>query len=322
MNITVLGCGRWGSFLAWYHSRNGDVMLYGRSGSQSFEQLHSTRKNEYVTLTNNIKTTDDLKTAVLFSDIIILAISAQHLRSFAKRLNELDISGKTFILCMKGLEANTGKRLSEVLKSEVHQNIHVAVWVGPGHVQDFIKGIPNCQVVDSDEEDVVDEIVSSMSTDLIRLYKGSDIVGTELGAAAKNVVGIAAGMLDGKNLSSLKGALMARGAREIARLMHAMGANELSAYGLCHLGDYEATLFSSHSHNRSFGESFIKSEQFTVLAEGVETVKALVILGKRYGVELPICGAVNKIIHEQQNSDEVLQELFARSVKKEFDLYY
>ncbi len=297
-------------------------MLYGRSGSHSFEELNSTRKNEYVTLTDNIKTTDNLKTAIEYSNKIILAISAQHLRSLAKQLNALDINGKTFILCMKGLEANTGQRLTQVLKSEVTQKINVAVWVGPGHVQDFVNGIPNCQVVDSDDAQVVEDIVQEMSTDLIRLYKGGDIVGTELGAAAKNVVGIAAGMLDGKNLSSLKGALMARGAREIARLMHAMGANELSAYGLCHLGDYEATLFSKHSHNRSFGEAFIKGEELNVLAEGVETVKALVVLSEKHGVDLPICSAVYKIVHENQNSDEVLQELFTRSVKKEFDLYY
>ena len=111
------------------------------------------------------------------------------------------------------------------------------------------------------------------SSDLIRLYKGHDLVGTELGAAAKNVIGIAAGMLDGRGLSSMKGALMARGAREVARLIHAMGGSELSAYGLCHLGDYEATLFSVHSHNRRFGESFIRGQAFHELAEGVPTAK-------------------------------------------------
>ncbi len=320
MKFSVLGCGRWGSFLAWYHSRNGNVMLYGREGSKSYDNLKKTRVNEYVKLKKNIDLTSNLQSALEFSDIIIISISAQQLRTLAKQINEQDIAGKTFILCMKGLEAGTGERLTQVFESEITQKIHVAVWVGPGHVEDFVSDIPNCQVVDSTEPQVVDFIVDNMSSDLIRLYKGDDIVGTELGAAAKNVVGIAAGMLDGKNLSSLKGALMARGAREIARLMHAMGANELSAYGLCHLGDYEATLFSKHSHNRTFGEKFIKNEQYSSLAEGVETVRALVLLAKKYNVDLPICNAVHKILHEEQDAQVVLQQLFARSVKREFEL--
>lgn len=174
-------------------------------------------------------------------------------------------------------------------------------------------------VVDSDDRDTVDYIVDTFNTDLIRLYKGNDIVGTELGAAAKNVIGIAAGMLDGRNISSLKGALMARGAREVARLMKAMGANELSAYGLCHLGDYEATLFSPHSHNRRFGEAFIKGEPYKELAEGVPTSKALVKLGEKYGVDLPISKTIYGIVYENKDADAELKKLFARSVKGEFD---
>ena len=197
--------------------------------------------------------------------------------------------------------------------------MRLAVWVGPGHVQDFSAGIPNCMVVDADQADTTDFVVENLSSDLIRLYKGSDLIGTEVGAAAKNVIGIAAGMLDGIGYSSLKGALMARGAREIARLIRAMGGNELSAYGLCHLGDYEATLFSAHSHNRQFGESFVKGEQFDHLAEGAPTVKALVKLGETYGVDLPICKTIYSMLYENCSAQEALPRLFQRTVKGEFD---
>ena len=158
-----------------------------------------------------------------------------------------------------------------------------------------------------------------MSGELIRLYKGRDLIGTEVGAAAKNVIGIAAGMLDGVGCTSLKGALMARGAREVSRLIRAMGGNELSAYGLCHLGDYEATLFSAHSHNRSFGECFIKGEHFGELAEGAATVKALVRLGREYGVEMPISETIYGILYEGRSPREALPQLFRRTVKGEFD---
>ena len=210
MNITVLGCGRWGSFLAWYHGQKHNVALWGRAGSRGFAQLCETRANGYVTLPDSVRTQPDLGRALAFSDTIVISISAQQLRTFARQLNEFPISGKTFILCMKGLECETGKRLTQVFQEEVHQPVALAVWVGPGHVQDFTAGIPNCMVVDSASEAVTSHVVNTFSSDLIRLYKGHDLVGTELGAAAKNVIGIAAGMLDGRGLSSMKGALMAR----------------------------------------------------------------------------------------------------------------
>ena len=161
-------------------------------------------------------------------------------------------------------------------------------------------------------------LVRSFSSDLIRFYYGTDLIGNEIGAAAKNVVGIAAGMLDGLEYSSLKGALMSRGTREIARLIKAAGGNEISAYGLAHLGDYEATLFSEHSHNRKFGEMYIKGEDYDKLAEGVFTVKALLNMADKYGVELPISDAVNKIINLKKDPKEILSNLFVRSIKREF----
>ena len=145
---------------------------------------------------------------------------------------------------MKGLEAATGKRLSTIVKEELGEDTPVAVWLGPGHVQEFTAGVPNCMVLDSQDEALQEELITAFSSQLIRFYYGRDMIGNEIGGASKNVIGIAAGMLDGLGLSSLKGALMSRGTREIARLIKALGGNELSAYGLCHLGDYEATVFS------------------------------------------------------------------------------
>lgn len=319
MNVTVLGCGRWGSFLATYHSKKHNVMLWGLEDSETFQGLKNTRKNNYLTLPDNITLESDLSKAVNHADYIIISISAQNLGEFAARLNDYDLHAKTFILCMKGIEATTGRRLTQVMEDTIQQPIKTAVWVGPGHVEDFMKGVPNCQVVDSADRNITKDIVEKFSSDLIRLYIGTDIIGSEIGAAAKNVIGIAAGMLDGKGWASLKGALMARGAREVARLIKAMGGNELSAYGLCHLGDYEATLFSKHSHNRMFGEAWIKGEKYTQLAEGVATVQALCSLSKEYGVELPISDAIYSIIYDQVDADTALNKLFLRSTKGEFD---
>jgi glycerol-3-phosphate dehydrogenase (NAD(P)+) len=219
---------------------------------------------------------------------------------------------------MKGIEISTGRRLSQVATDNLDYSNEVAVWLGPGHVQEFYKGIPNCMVIDSNNETVKKLLVDNFSSNLIRFYYGQDLIGNEIGGAAKNVIGIEAGMLDGLELSTLKGALMSRGTREVARLIKAIGGNELSAYGLCHLGDYEATVFSKFSHNRQFGESYVRNEQYHELAEGYYTVKALMNLGKNYGVELPISSAVYDILYKEKNAKEVLETLFTRSLKNEF----
>lgn len=319
MNITLLGCGRWGAFIGWYLDKIGhNVTIWGLTDAPQFIELRDTRKNNMLTFRDSIHITDDLTQAVTDADILIISISAQALRSFLPSLQAYDLTQKKIVLCMKGIEVKTGKRLTEIVEEFVPAETQIAVWVGPGHPQDFSKGIPNCMVLDSRYEDLRYFLIKQFSSELIRFYVGNDLIGTEIGAAAKNTIGIAAGMLDGLNLSSLKGALMSRGTREIARLIKAMGGNELSAYGLCHLGDYEATLFSQHSHNRRFGEMLVKGEKFGLLAEGVDTTKALVYLGEKYCVDLPICKTVNQVISGEITAERGLSDLFLRSIKTEF----
>lgn len=319
MNVSVLGCGRWGSFIAWYLNKiNHNVTLFGRPGSENLKQLISTRKNKFLSFDEKIKITNDIETAIFSSELIVISISAQSLRAFLNSLSGYNFSGKTIVLCMKGIEVATGKRLTEVTKECLKDNFKLAIWAGPGHVQDFARGVPNCMVIDSEDQDVKEKLVSEFSSDLIRFYFGKDLIGNEIGAAAKNVIGLAAGMLDGLGYSSLKGALMSRGTREIARLIMAMGGKEISAYGLCHLGDYEATLFSKYSNNRQFGENLVKKQKYDKLAEGVFTVKALVKLGDTHDVDLPICKAVNDVINLGADPKEKLSNLFVRSIKHEF----
>lgn len=317
-NVTVIGCGRWGSFLAWYLDRIGHgVALYGREGSRNMQAFLDTRSNGLLTLPESVTLSTSLS-AVDNADVVVISVDSQGLRTLLGELSAHGMKDKTVVLCMKGLEISSGKRLSEVAAECLDETCSVAVWLGPGHVQEFYRGIPNCMVIDSADTGTKETLVEDFSSDLIRLYYGEDLVGNEIGAAAKNVIGIAAGMLDGFGLSSLKGALMARGAREVARLIRAMGGNELSAYGLCHLGDYEATVFSKFSHNRQFGESYIKGGAFSSLAEGYYTVCALMKLEEQYGVELPICRAVYRVLYEKKEPRAVLGELFDRTLKSEF----
>lgn len=318
MNISVIGCGRWGSFITWYLDRTGhSLRLYGREGSENMSRFLETRENDYLRLPETVELTTSIEHA-LENDTIVISIGSQGLDALCRQLSQLGTHDKTIVLCMKGLEIGSCRRLSQIAKQTLDSSCHTAVWLGPGHVQEFVRGVPNCMVIDSDEEAVKRRLVEEFSSELIRFYYGSDLIGNEIGAASKNVIGIAAGMLDGYGLTTLKGALMSRGTREIARLIKALGGNELSAYGLCHLGDYEATVFSEHSHNRRFGELFAKGESYGKLAEGYYTARAMHELALKTGVELPICGGVYRILYENSDARQELDRLFSRSLKNEF----
>ena len=196
--------------------------------------------------------------------------------------------------------------------------MHICVWLGPGHVQEYVRGIPNCMVIDSEDYKIKEQLIKELSSDLIRFYYGEDLIGNEIGAATKNVIGIAAGMLDGLGYTALKGALISRGTREVSRLIEVMGGKAVSAYGLCHLGDYEATVFSKYSHNRIYGEDYVLGKEASKLAEGVETVKAVYLLAKKHNIEMPICETVYSILYENAEPKKKLFGLFERSLKKEF----
>lgn len=319
LHITVVGCGRWGSFLAYYLDRIGHrVTLYGRASSARMQELLSTRENGLLRLSERVTLSTSLDAAGAGADLIVISVGSQTLRGLLSEPFFSSLRDTPVVLCMKGLEVGSGKRLSVVAGECLDESCPVALWLGPGHVQDFCAGIPNCMVIDSTDTFLKERLVAATRSELIRLYYGEDVIGNEIGAAAKNVIGIAAGMLDGLGLSSLKGALMARGAREVARLIAAMGGNELSAYGLCHLGDYEATVFSPHSHNRRFGEAFVRGEDFSALAEGYFTAAALVGLCRECGTEMPICRAVYEILYEKKPVQAAFSELFDRSPKTEF----
>lgn len=319
MKIFTIGPGRWGSFIAYYLDSIGhELTLYGRESSEKMRELISTRTNGNIVLNDKINLTTSLDTIKEYG-LIVISVASQSLRSLLFELLSYEIANIPIVLCMKGIEIDTGLRLTEVVKEILGSDTRVAVWLGPGHVEEFTRGRPNCMVIDSDDEELKHKLVDELSSSLIRFYYGTDLIGNEIGAAAKNVIGIAAGILDGLSLSSLKGALMARAPREISRLVKAMSGDPVSVYGLCHLGDYEATVFSQYSHNRAYGESLVTGCEFSSLAEGYYTVRALLNLAARHSVELPICEAVYNVIYEGADVKGEIDKLFKRSLKYEFD---
>lgn len=321
--ISLIGCGRWGTFLGWYaanccQDRISGVDMYDIPTSPNFIELRDTRKNPYLSLSDNMYLHERLED-VLANDTIIVSIGCQYFRGLCKELNAFDLKGKTFLLAMKGLEEPSAEIMHDIMKQEIPQDIHVAVLAGPGHVQDYMKGVPSCAVIDSYDEASKDYLIKLLQSDLIRFYYGSDLIGNQIGAALKNVIGLAAGILDGLEWYGLKGALMARAPIEVGRFIGHFGGNPQTAYGLAHLGDYEATLFSKHSHNRTFGEMFARGENFGRMAEGVPTLKAVKIIADKDGIDMPICQALYKVIYEKADIKSSIKGMFERDLKQEFD---
>lgn len=314
----VIGPGRWGSFIAWYFHRLGfETTLAGRENSRHLKEWEETRNNGMLELSSEVRLTSHLE-EFHKQDIISLAIPTQQVRGLLKELQKLEVKDKIFILNMKGIEIDTGKRLSEICEEFLDPSNKIAVWLGPGHPQEFVKEIPNAMVIDSKDSKTKRYLVDTLSSDLIRFYYGEDLIGNEIGAAYKNIIGICAGILDGLGMPSLKGALTSRGCREVSRLILALGGKELSAYGLCHLGDYGATVFSEFSNNRMFGEKFAKGEDFEKLAEGYYTCEAIKKLSEKNKVELPINNALYSVLYESLSVEEAMDHLFNRDLKKEF----
>ncbi len=322
-NISLIGCGRWGTFLGWYAANYckeniSGVDMYDIPTSPNFIELRDTRKNPYLALSDNMYLHDKIAD-VLKNDTVIISIGCQYFRGLCKELNGYDLSGKTFLLAMKGLEEPSAEIMHDIMKEEINQDIHIAVLAGPGHVQDYMKGVPSCAVIDSYDAATKDYLIKLLQSDLIRFYYGSDLIGNQIGAALKNVIGLAAGILDGLEWYGLKGALMARAPIEVGRFIKFFNGNPQTAYGLAHLGDYEATLFSKHSHNRTFGEKFARGEDFGKLAEGVPTLKAVKIIADKEGLDMPICQALYKVIYEKADIKSTIRNMFNRDLKQEFD---
>ncbi len=317
MNISVLGCGRWGSFIAYYLSKNNNVTLWGRKEGKSFCLLKEKRKNEYLSLPENILLTDDLELA-LKSEIVVVSILTQELDSFLKLVVRYPHDKQKFVFCMKGVESDTGRTLTQIAIANGLPKENLALWVGPGHVQNFLQGISNCMLISAYDKELTENLVKLFSTDLIRFYYEDDVLGTEIGSATKNVVGIMSGILDGLNWGCLKGALMTRATYEVSQLITAMGGNFQTVYGLSHLGDYEATLFSPFSRNRMYGEYIVNGQHYNKSAEGVGNTKGIAKLAREYNIDMPLTFALEKILFENADIKQEIKKLFDRPQKYEF----
>lgn len=154
MKVMVIGCGRWGSLITWYLDSIGHkVTLYGRESSIHMQRFIQERKNDLLELPESVHLSTDLE-CIKDSEVIIVSINSQGLQNLMNEIKQFKLTNKIFVLCMKGIEISTGRRLSQVASDNLEFSNDVAVWLGPGHVQEFYNDTPNCMVIDSNNENV------------------------------------------------------------------------------------------------------------------------------------------------------------------------
>lgn len=329
MKIAVIGDGGWGTTLSILLNKRGfDVSLWGAFEDYT-KYLNNKRINVKflpgVKIPKTIFITSDLSAAVSGADLILLAVPSKYMRSVLGKFNKINFPKKAvFLSVAKGIESSTLMRMSEVV-TDVLGDVNVAVLSGPTISHEVSRGMPTTVVVAAKDELLGKNIQSFFMTNEFRVYTSTDVVGVELGGALKNVIAIAAGVLDGLKLgANTKAALLTRGLAEITRLGAAMGAKKETFYGISGLGDLVTTCISNYGRNRWFGEQIGKGKKPSAIlrntemvVEGVVTAKSAYELAKKYKVQMPIIEQIYAVIYKSKPSKRAMQDLMARSPKAE-----
>lgn len=326
--VTVFGAGAWGSTMAQVLSDAGnDVLLWGRSVDVIDEINGSHTNRKYLQnhiLPSALSATTELKTAFEHSQIYVLAIPAQQLRTTLQEWKPLFSPSVTIVSTLKGIEISTQMRMTEVIEDVLGPH-KVAIITGPNLADELVLRQPAGAVAAAATTELAESTRDLFRTPYYRVYTSTDVMGCELSGAIKSVialaVGISIGMGFGENTQAM---LITRGLNEVARLCAAHGSDPLSAAGLAGMGDLVASCGSPLSRNRTFGEVVGRSGSMAVArtevaktVEGVASAGAVVEIAHRVGVEVPVIEAVAEIVSEQLSPDAALQKLMEITTKAE-----
>lgn len=330
--ITILGAGSWGSALAKILGNNKhEVMLFDVDSNavNEINEFHSNKNklpNGFLPL--SVHATVNLKEAIDFSNIIILSVPTKVLRNILKEINSIIFEKKIFVNTSKGLEPATFARVSEIVYEEISNEFiegFVAL-TGPSHAEEVIEELLTivCSVSNNKEHAILIQQLFS-NHEYFRVYTGSDLLGSELCGALKNVYAIASGMLEGLGYGdNAKAGLISRALVEMKRIVLALGANEETIYGLTGLGDLVVTTMSKHSRNFQAGVKLATGSNLqetiasmTMVVEGAKTAKAAYLQTKKYNIDAPIIDAVYRVIYEHYDVKLAVADLMSRSLKDE-----
>ncbi len=328
MKIGIIGAGGWGTALAIQASVNNDVILWVYSTEEYNTIIENERENVLylpgVKIPEKIKITTDVKDLTT-AEVLVFAVPSRYFRSVVKLFANYIEKNHIIVSATKGLEYPSEKRMSQILYEETKCR-NVAVISGPSHAEEVARNIPTTIVVASKRIKVAETVQNAISTEYLRLYRHSDVVGVELSAAFKNVIAIAAGMLRGFGLGdNTMAALITRGLAEIRRLGTKMGGNLETFAGLAGIGDLIVTCTSKHSRNGRVGEMLAKGMKLNeiisstkMVAEGIDTAKSIPLLECKYRIELPISKMVYGVLYQNLSPEIGLRSLMKRPLKHEY----
>ena len=316
--LPVLGAGGWGTALAVSAARGGHAVNLWARREAFAAQLSAARVNaEYlpgVALPGAVQVTADLSAAVQGADFALVVVPSV---GITELLSELPRT-LGVVLCAKGLGPD-GERLTDVATGLGFPR--VAVLSGPNHAEEIGRGLPAATVVASTDEALALRVQAALMTPTLRVYTSRDVPGVELGGVLKNVIALAAGLVDGLHLGdNAKSALMTRGLREMARYVASQGGQTDTVYGLSGLGDLVATATSRHSRNRAAGEAIALGEhpaQGGKVVEGLRTAQLLDAWAQAHGHDLPIVAAVARVASGEWTPQEGIGRLMGRDAKAE-----
>ena len=328
MRICVLGAGSWGIALTKLLALNEHSVIVWSIDPEEISMLkeYSQHKTKLpgVMLPGTVEFTTDMEAALSDAELGVMAVPSPFVRSTAEKAAEYIKDERIIVNVAKGIEEDTLKRLSQVIKEEIPQ-AKVAVLSGPSHAEEVGKELPTTVVVGAETKELAETVQDVFMNDFFRVYISPDIIGIELGGAVKNVIALAAGIADGLGCGdNTKAALITRGIYELTSLGVAMGGKPETFSGLSGTGDLIVTCASVHSRNRKAG--FLMGQGYTyqeamdevkMIVEGVYSAKAALKLATLYEVEMPIVEEVNKILFENLPAKEALRELLTRDKKKE-----
>jgi len=329
--IAIIGAGGWGTALGLVAGRAGHaVRLWSRNG-EVVESVNRERVNEYYLaghkLAGDVTATGDAARALGGAEIVILAAPSHATRELLRREGRAVPSSAVVVSAAKGVEIETGRRISEIVREELGEGAaaRFVCLSGPSFAREVAEGRPTAVVAAAADIELAGRVQSALSFGNLRVYTNDDVVGTELGGAVKNVIALAAGMVAGLGTNSVA-ALVTRGLTEIVRLATAEGARVETLMGLAGLGDLVLTATGPLSRNRRVGEELALGrslEEITSgmreVAEGVRTTRAVRELAARRNVEMPITEQVYAVLYEGRGVGHAVEELMARPLKGEFD---
>ena len=329
--IAVIGAGSWGTALAVVAARAGhSVSLWSRS-AEIVSSINERRVNSRYLVSTSIPTsvtaTGDLGVALRDAPMVLLAAPSHAARELLTAMSPLLDQQAIIVGVSKGIEIETGKRISEIAK-EVVQGSHPYVCLsGPSFAKEVVERHPTAIVAASKDSAAARMVQNDLSFENLRIYTNADVIGTELGGSVKNVIAIAAGMASGLGFGSNSvAALITRGLAEITRLARREGAQVETLMGLAGLGDLVLTCTGSLSRNRFVGEELGKGRaveeitaQMNEVAEGINTARAVKKLADRAGIELPITNEVNAVLYHSKPASDAVAELMSRPLREEIN---